>query len=499
MNFWPTPANMVCALGPGDQVIDIRTPGEYERWHGFEGLPRDGLSCLDCLGAVNPRMLHKTSSAARPILVHSPIPGSANADEKCESVRSTQRGAGWKKLLKNLIAQYLRQLGYPAVGNPTTDGERIDILTQAGSRRIAIRIELDKLKADDFKVAQRKLALQEKNTELLWITFGCSWVDRANAVGIRFMEEPPLNGAIDVGGVFPVVDAGVFVPGVNGLANAKPAGLGHFLQRFMAGEVQNHLVAGERRGWARTSTWDRHIRHLERARLLTEQQRLQLEKQLDEAKRAHQEEVRALELKTLAADGRAARAESETARERERVVGLESERDSEMAHRVAATAWGAGVEKSRDTSAVSRIGLRRHPAFTYPPPTGTSAPEAKGSWGRRGRASIPWTIPILTLMAPLLGTVYLVHTNTLTPAGDLWSKVALTCLALLPASAGLWVDGQWCWALDNRSKLRGHRRASGFLHRCGKREHSLNLFDAWLLLSIFESAALVVWIVAHFS
>lgn len=499
MSFWPTPANMVCALGPGDQVIDIRAPGEYERWHGFQGLSRDGLSCLDCLGAVNPRMVNKTSSAARPILVHSPIPGSANADDKCESVRSMQRGAGWKKLLKKLMAQYLRQLGHEAVVDPATDGERIDLLTHAGSRRIAIRVELDKLKADEFKGAQRKLAMQEKNTELLWITFGCSWVDRATAVGIRFVDESPLNGAIDVGGVFPVVDAGAFVPGINGLANAKPVGLGHFLQRFMAGEVQNHPVGGERRGWARTSAWDLHIRHLERARLLGEQQRLQLEKQLDEAKRANQEEMRALELKALTAEGRAARAESETARERERVVELEGERDREMAHRDAATAWGAEIEKSRDTSAVSRIGLRRHPAFTYPPSTGTSAPEARNDWGRRARASSPWVIATLTLMAPLLGIVYLVQISVLTPTGVLWSQVALTCLALLPAIVGLWVDGQWCWALDNSSKLRGHRRADGFLRRCGRREHSLNLFDAWLLLSIFESAALVSWIVARFS
>ncbi|MGO2746517.1 hypothetical protein [Microbacterium sp.] len=499
MDFWPTPANMVCALGPGDGVIDIRTPGEYERWHGFQGLPRDGLSCLDCLGAVNPRMLPKKITAARPILVHSPRPDGANAVDKCESVKSTQRGAGWKKLLKNLIAEYLHQFGYEVEVDPVTDGERIDLLTHAGSRRIAIRVELDKLKVDDFKAARRQLARQEMNTEVLWITFGCSWVDTANAVGIRFLEEPPTRGVIDVGGVFPVVDAGVFTFGTRGLTPAKPFGLGYFLERFMEGGVQNHPIAGERRGWAGTNAWDQHIRHLVRTREAAEQQQTQLEQELTEARRVHQEKIRGLELTAAAAASRAARAESETVRERERIAVATDERDSEIAHRTAATTWGAGVENLRDTNIVSRLGLRRHPAFVYPQPIEASNPKSASNWRQLLRAASPWALAVATMVLPLLSITYLAGTNTLAPLGDLWSAAMLICLGLLPAGVALWTDGRWCWALDNHSKLRGHRRAGRFLHRCGQREHSLNLFDAWLLFCIVESVTFVAWIVLHFS
>lgn len=499
MDFWPTPANMVCGLGPGDRVIDIRTPGEYERWHGFQGLPRDGLSCLDCLGAVNPRMLPKKITAARPILVHSPRPDGANAEDKCESVKSTQRGAGWKKLLKNLIAEYLHQLGHEVDVDPVTDGERIDLLTHAGSRRIAIRVELDKLKVDDFKAARRQLARQEENTEVLWITFGCSWVDEANAVGIRFLEEPPTRGVIDVGGVFPVVDAGVFMFGTRDFTPAKPFGLGYFLERFMAGGVQNHPIAGERRGWAGTNVWDQHIRHLVRTREAAELKRAQQEQELAEAQRVHQERLRAVELKAVAAESRAARAESETVLVRERVAVVADERDGEIAHRIAATTWGAGVENLRDSSSVSRLGLRRHPAFVYPQPAEASNSDSASNWRRLLRAASPWALAVATVILPLLSIIYLASTSALAPLGDLWSAAMLICLGLLPAGVALWVDGRWCWALDNHSKLRGHRRAGRFLHRCGQREHSLNLFDAWLLLCIVESAALVAWIVLHFS
>ncbi|PQZ53011.1 hypothetical protein CQ040_16845 [Microbacterium sp. MYb54] len=105
----------------------------------------------------------------------------------------------------------------------------------------------------------------------------------------------------------------------------------------------------------------------------------------------------------------------------------------------------------------------------------------------------------MTAILPLVSVVYLASADTFLTAGDLWSMVALVCVGLLPAAVALWLNGRWCWALDNHSKLRGHRRANGFLHRCGQREHSLNFFDAWLLLCIVESAALVAWIVLNFS
>lgn len=495
MEFWPTPANMVCALGPGDRVIDIRTPGEYERWHGFQGMPRDGLLCLDCLGAVNPRMLNKTSYAARPILVHSPRPDGANADDKCESVRSSQRGSGWKKLLKNVIAEHLRELGYDVVVDPATVGERIDLLTHAGSRRIAIRVELDRLKVDEFRAIRRRLALQEKRTEVIWVTFGCSWVDVASAVGIRFSDAPPARGSIDVGGVFPVVDAGVFTYRAEGLTPAKPFGLGYFLESFMAGSVQSLPVAGERRGWARTDAWDQYLRHIVRAREAAEHQRVQLEQELVEADRVHQQKSQTLELRAVAAESRAARAQRETVLERERVGVAKDERDAAIAHRIAATAWAERVENLRDESIVSRLGLRRHSTFTYPETPDTSDPEPAGNRRRLLRDTALRALAVATMILPLLAVVHFVSANTFAPIGDPWSRIALVCIGLLPAGVAVWMVGTWCWALDNRTRIRGHRRAKGFMRRCGEREHSLNIFDAWLVLTLAESACLVSWVI----
>lgn len=497
MEFWPTPANMVCALGPGDQVVDIRRAGEYERWHGFQGLPRDGLLCLDCLNAVNPRMLNIQTPVARPILVHSPRSDGADAKEGCESVRSTRRGAGWKKLLKNQIADHLRQLGYGALVDPDVDQERIDLLTHAGSRRIAIRVELDKLKVDEFKAIRRQLARQEKGTELLWVTFGCSWVDLGSSVGIRFLEDPPKNGVIDAGGVFPVVDAGIFVPGTQGFEPASPVGLGYFLERFMAGGIQNHPIAEERRGWARTEAWDQHTRDLVRARETAEHRMMQLQLELADTKRVHQDEVQTLELKAVAAERQATHAERKSALGRSRLDVVADERDNERAHRVASTSWGAGVENLRDTSIVSRIGLRRWPAFTYPPAE-MALPDAASNWRHLLRIAHPWALATMIAVLPLVAIIYLTSANTLDPIGDLWSKATLICLGLLPAGLALWMNGRWCWALDNRAKLRGHRRTNGFLRRCGQREHSLNAFDAWLVLCVVESVVLVFSIALHF-
>lgn len=500
MEFWPTLTSMLCARGPGNRVIDIRTPGEYERWHGFKGMPRDGLTCLDCLGAVNPRMLPATASvAARPILVHSPRPDGANADDKCESVKSDQRGAGWKKLLKSLIADYLTERRYETEIDPATDGERSDVLTRSGSRRIAIRVELDKLKVDDFRTARRQLERQEMNTEVLWITFGCSWVDIANAVGIRFQTEPPRRGVIDVGGVFPVVDAGVFVFGMRGLTPSGQIGLGHFLEAFMAGGVQSHPIEGERRGWAGTKTWDQHTRDLVRKVANLEQQRKDLEQELQNTKLTFQEKQRALELNATAAAHRATRAETETAAERERTATAREQQEAETAHRMAATGWTAGIERLRDTSTLARLALRRHTAFVYPSSTTEADARSTRSWLRPLQDSLPWVIAIVAVVVPLLLILYLTSTALISPLGNFAERAALICLALLPVGVALLMNGRWCWALDSQSHRRGHRRLHGFMRRCGQREHSLNIFDAWLLVSVLESAALVTWLLGQFS
>lgn len=497
MESWPTPKNMVCALGPGDSIVDIRNAGEYERWHGFQRLSRDGLSCLDCLGAVNPRMLNKTSSEpARPILVHSPRKDGADAEDKCRSVRSTQRGAGWKKLLKKEIFDYLVRLGYEAKVDPATSGERIDILTRAGSRRIAFRVELDKLKVEDFRAAQQRLVQQEGHTELVWITFGCGWVDLAPAVGIRFREEPPVNRPIDVGGVYPIVDAGIFTFEAPRIKPARPVSLGAFLERFMAGELQNHAIVKERRGWALTAAWEQHIRYLKRKQELAERQRAKSEQDLEQSKHILNEAIRALEKRAAVAEQRASRADGETIRERARVTATIADRDREKAHRVAATAWGDGVEQLRDTSALGRLALRQHPAFIYPRPTEAGNAGATKDWRRFLRASIPWALALAAVLIPLLSIACLVATETAPSAA--WTAL-LVFLSLLPTGTAIVTNGRWCWALDNHSKLRGHRRSNGFFRRCGKREHSLNLFDTWMLLCFAESIALAAWVVLRFS
>ena len=39
---------MIRALGPSDVVVNVREPGEYEYWHG-----RDGLRCMNCNASVH--------------------------------------------------------------------------------------------------------------------------------------------------------------------------------------------------------------------------------------------------------------------------------------------------------------------------------------------------------------------------------------------------------------------------------------------------------------
>lgn len=496
MEFWPTPTSMLCAMGPGNRVIDIRAPGEYDNWHGFRGLPRDGLTCLDCLGAVNPRMLPPTASvAARPILVHSPT--DANAEQRCESVRSTRRGAGWKKLLKSLIADYLIERGYESEIDPTTGGERIDILTRSGNRRIAIRVELDKLKVDDFLAALRQLERQDKDTEVLWITFGCSWVDIAKAVGIRFTTEPPKRGSIDVGGVFPVVDAGIFKFGMQGLAPTAPVGLGHFLEAVMAGILQSHPIEGEHRGWAHTRAWDQHIRGLVRRSANLEKQLRNLKQELQEARSVFQEIQHTLKLDIAAAERRATRAEAETTAARELTAAAREQLEVETAHRRAATGWGAEVERLRDTNTVARLALRRLAAFAFPSPTTQSETPSHQTWPQHLQSAAPWAVAVAAMTVPLVLIAYLTRTTVSSPVSNPVVAVALLILALLPAAVASFTNGRWCLALDNRSHRRGHRRLHGFMRRCGHREHSLNVFNAWWLVAVLESAALITWLLTQ--
>lgn len=361
-NYWAQPESMVVALGPGGTPVDIRETGQYERWHG-----RDGLTCLDCSQPVNPRRLTKGRPRPKDILAHSPRTDGADADEKCESIRSDRRGHGWKVLLREAIRAQLESLNYRVEIDPPSDAGRIDLAAYARDRRVVIRIELDKVPQENAQAAHRALLRDRTHgytTEVLWITFGCTWVDELPAVGIRFVNEP-VPHSFDIAGVHVVVDAGVLKWHNTGQRLYQPKddqlGLERFLDLYLTKQLSHHPFTLKHRGWAATRWWDAQIRSLL-------QQRDRAGIALATSSRKVDQLTEALEQSNAdlaRAAAQLASSEDTLGQTRELLTTCQRAREQTEARLGEALEWIELVERAR-TGRAARFALRKLPPFTDP-------------------------------------------------------------------------------------------------------------------------------------
>lgn len=274
MSGWDDPQNMVAAIGPGGTVVDIRHPGQYERWHGQKA--RDGLRCLDCDQPVNPRRLPaRAGTPRRDILVHSPRPDGVDQEEKCREVRTSRRGRGWRRALAEAVAERCRQLGYEAEVEPELSDTRVDVVVRGRHTFALLRIELDKIDFEDARkqhnVLQRLRDDRGRKARVLWLTYNCSWVaQELPALAIRFKPERPKLPAVDVAGLWCVVDAGILTPDkLDMLRQPEQAefGLAYVLQQFLENTMHHNTIGGSPMmfGWASPKRWVKMLQSLRAA------------------------------------------------------------------------------------------------------------------------------------------------------------------------------------------------------------------------------------------
>lgn len=458
---------MVKALYGGTNIIDIRNPGMYDKFHGPEGLTRDGLECLDCEWGVHPRMLDKETPQRRPILVHSPRLG-ADPEKRCESLKAGNPNAGRKKLLKCLVRDHLESIGCTARLDPPRVGDRIDVEARSGKRKIAIRVELGKVSVEEAQGVDARLA--RLGFEVLWLTARTSWTNKTKAFGITFVDNKPDLEAIDMGEYFPVVDTGYLVQSAGRLIQPanNPIGLGKVLTEFIQGDIQHHNLRTGIHGWATPGSWDSYIRKLIGDR--------------DDAK---------AELATTTDDLRHAQAsrrslDTELKAERDTLASVRAELDAETAHRKAATTWVSRVEELRDSSAMARLSLRKHPEFEHPPRQDSDPVPA----GWRVLVARTWPLALATVLA--IGPALFLLTVLATPTWGFWRWPAAIGASLLPL-LGAWLDMRWCWAKDAGTGIRCRRRRERPWHRCSRRQHSANLFQVFALLCVLEGGVGLYW------
>lgn len=344
MSRWEDPQNMVVALGPGETVVDIRHPGQYDRWHGQKA--RDGLLCLDCEQPVNPRRLPSRDGVPqRDILVHSPRSDGVDQEDKCREVRSGRRGAGWRRALAAAIAVYARSLGYETEVEPMVAQARVDVLVRSRDQITLIRIELDKITLEQARLEHRMLTRTlEPNlvTRVLWLTYNCSWVDKElPALGIRFDQKPPrYRPGIDVAGLWCVVDAGIITPDEYGLlrqAEEAEYGLGLALRRFLQNSMHHDTADTALYGWAAPSRWVNMLRALGSTnRELQTDLQLQTERTARAEAALHKAKIDVQDLRDSLAE-----ATRSSATSRASAIALAAALDD-------ANAWAADVEALRE-------------------------------------------------------------------------------------------------------------------------------------------------------
>ncbi|WP_394941858.1 hypothetical protein [Psychromicrobium sp. YIM B11713] len=415
MVWWPEPQNMVHALGPSDVVIDIRDAGMYEKWHGFPGMARDGLTCLDCGRAVLPRRLGEGTKDQHDILAHWPEKG-RNLDADCREARATGSGLGLKRALKFAIGKHLESRGFKAEIDPARSGENIDVQTAFGIRKIAIRVELGNFSREDYLAAQERLTKQ--GFEVLWLTYRCNWIDKAPALGIRFDTDAPVSGSLDMGGFFPIVDNGYLLNEPTQLRqpDRHEVGLGTVLDQFMSGVIQNHSTSSQYQGWATTAAWDLHIVWLLRRYAMVRDRQNKAEAELRQATEDHHNQLRVLEKRHLDDQRLLGNLTSQLKSAQLNNGSLQEKLDRRALEQKTANDWIDEVEKRRNSSPLVRLALRRQAELQNKNDLEACTSPTPG-WIDRFNLIWPWGVFAVILGGPAIVVALVVFGKLLSNAG----------------------------------------------------------------------------------
>lgn len=155
---------MTVALGPGDRLVDVRTPGVYLEWQSTQG-----LRCLLCRDAVHVFQ----HNAGTLWLGHT-----GQREQHCTGATGPETYE--HALLKFWVRDRLTELKYDVSCAPPLDGSVPDVHAVRGDRTLAIEVQLQPLTEQEAR--ERTERLQERGCEVLWLTWHCNWVTRLPAV-----------------------------------------------------------------------------------------------------------------------------------------------------------------------------------------------------------------------------------------------------------------------------------------------------------------------------
>ena len=131
---------MTWALGPNDEVVDVRREGVYDDW-----LSRRGLLCMGCMKPV-----HVFRRQGHIWLRHT---SDSTNDDRC-SASGTGPESHLHRLLKYWLRDWLRRNGFEATVEKQVGRSRPDVSAIGpGGRRLAWEVQLAEL---DEEAARRR-------------------------------------------------------------------------------------------------------------------------------------------------------------------------------------------------------------------------------------------------------------------------------------------------------------------------------------------------------
>ncbi|WP_216917991.1 competence protein CoiA family protein [Nocardia noduli] len=246
---------MTKALGPYDEVVDVRDQSSYTQWRS-----QRGLRCMLCGNAVEAW----TSSAANQFARHG---------KNTPAGRLPPEGRGSETLqhavLKYWTRDHLRSIGFDAEVEPQIGEQYPDVYGTRHGTSHAVEIQWSSL--DHAAAAARTAGLRAAGCDqVLWLTRHCDWVERLPAAGLGTFTPAAVGGYHLHTGHLAMKSTRT--PGHRTL-QVQPSSLPRLLTRWADQQLVWAYTTTNTAGWATVTDWEEHTRN-QATQIVTLQQRL---------------------------------------------------------------------------------------------------------------------------------------------------------------------------------------------------------------------------------